>query len=1601
MDTTNPAQSTIQNANVATKITINDIQLRTPARRRLLVATRYQIQFSVDDTPRSTKQAKEKMNCVSWNENLYFDGNDRSVFLVKVYRKPHIGPDKLLGSLTDSIGGILEKLKNGVLEEPLEQDTSNGKLDSSRINIKFALTAEKRGDIGGDELQATDAVNKATEMISALGPTPQIVGAVDSAINTGQTVVTKVQTFENTWGVLLQRMALFNQTVAGIAQIHPYTSLAWSVISAANQVLINQQNRDDRVIRLAGTMSDVFTFVEDAECLKEVKAHTEPIKVLIQQVTECGYFIAEYAKQNSFWTRTAKYTFSDVDAKITDYENKLRDLKAAFLEGVTLQSGVTVFRMMNVVQNIAESVDLNDVPYAAGARYAEEKGCLSGTREYLIREICDILNNPDKDAPRVCLLTGVAGSGKSAVAHSIARLYDGQERLGSSYCFLRSDVTRRNPQNFFSTIALDLSDHDPQYKAELCRVVKNNRSLRTSESPSEQVRRLIIDPTKHLHTIGPLIIVVDALDESGGQSNRKDLLLAFFEQITENNLPTNLRFLITARPERDILDKLPSGPQIVHKQMGDIAQDIVDEDIDKFIRHSLHQYTELESAWPNQEWCRLLVRHSQHLFQWASTACKFIEGDGAIGFNIRERLKILLQHKNDVGVHPLDELYRTILGQLFTLNDAQHRFREVMAVVLVLKEPLSLTSLSALFDRDTNIQEIIKPMGSLLDGALNEQKPIRPLHTSFGDFLLDDARSSTFHVNLLPHHSLHLGRALLACMRQKLKFNICDLKDSRLRNTAIPDLAIRVTVAIPPYLAYSCQYWMDHLQHTQCIPESLDEVTSFFKNFFPFWLEVISLLSLSSPVSCPLAALRTCTILKQWAKGHEIASLATEAIQFIQLFAPIIRESTPHLYLSAMPQTPSSSPLSQIWANNLQSHLSVILGHPAGWPGEVHTLQGHTDDVMCVAYSPDGSQVVSGSADRTMRVWNPTTGQHVATPSQLHTAAISSVAYSPDGCHIVSASRDRTIRVWDAKTGQCIAGPLQEHTQPVTCVAYSPNGEHIASGSNDKTIRIWSANTGHCVVGLFQGHTDSVNSLAYSHDGCQIVSGSRDTTIRIWNAYTGQCVADPLLGHTSSIFSVAYSPDGSHIVSGSHDNTIKIWNLTTGKCEVNLFQGHIHRINSVAYSPDGRHIVSASSNFTIMIWNADNGQHVAGPIQGHTGPVTSAIYSSDGSYIVSGSWDKTVRVWNANTGHPVATTSQGHTNRVTSVAYSPDGSNIVSGSLDWTIQVWNAATGQYAADPFHHTHSINSVIYSPDGTHIIFGSGANITGAWNPATGQCVVSMAVSFERHTDPVLSVACSPDGSHIVSGSEDRTIRIWDTHTGQCVADALFGHTRWVYSVAYSPDGSHIASGAMDNTIRVWDSTTGQCVANPFQGHTDAVHSIAYSPNGSHIVSGSRDKTIRVWNAVTGQCVAGPFQGHTNWVLSVAYSPNGNHIVSGSEDNTIRIWDPNTGQCMAGPFQGHTRPVNSVAFSPDGSHIVSGSADFSIKVWALQDLILFGEMHQQEDGWIELSDGACFCWIPSWARHAFYLPVHTLVTSSHHTYKFDFSDFLYGESWVLCWK
>eukprot|EP01052_Picozoa_sp_SAG31_P021259 SAG31_NODE_1635_length_7682_cov_5.457471_1_plen_494_part_10 len=158
------------------------------------------------------------------------------------------------------------------------------------------------------------------------------------------------------------------------------------------------------------------------------------------------------------------------------------------------------------------------------------------------------------------------------------------------------------------------------------------------------------------------------------------------------------------------------------------------------------------------------------------------------------------------------------------------------------------------------------------------------------------------------------------------------------------------------------------------------------------------------------------------------------------------------------------------------------------------------------------------------------------TTLQGHTSAVTSVCFSAGGETIVSGSNDKSVKIWDAATGECVQ-TLQGHTGVVRSVCFSAGGETIISGSWDQSVKIWDAAIGECVQTL-QGHTGPVRSVCFSAGGEKIVSGSYDRSVKIWDAATGECV-QTLQGHTGGVWSVCFSAGGEKIVSGSDDESVK------------------------------------------------------------------------------------------------------------------------------------------------------------------------------------------------------------------------------------------------------------------------------------------------------------------------------------------------------------------------------------------------------------------------------------------------------------------------------
>lgn len=478
---------------------------------------------------------------------------------------------------------------------------------------------------------------------------------------------------------------------------------------------------------------------------------------------------------------------------------------------------------------------------------------MPGTRREIIDEIIEWVNQPNGETEaRVLFLSGVAGSGKSAIAHTVASYFEQLKRLGSSYCFDRADQAKRCPENLFSTIALDLADLDPQWKRSLSQVVQGKRAIRTSRSPLEQFETLILQSANALATTGPIVVVIDGFDESGDRAARRPLLDIIAKKAF--NLPPNFRLIVTARPEPDILDALDNGSKYIFtKHMASINKASNDRDISTFIETQLSGIPSLESEWPNKTWCRLLLERSGRLFQWAFTACLAIK-DGDYGLHPTERFRRVLS-----STRGLDGLYSEILSQAINSHDPliMSRFKLIMGRILAAREPLSVSAHAKLYSQDDAagfLKIILRPLGSLLSGCTQESVPLRPLHTSFFDFLKDESRSKLYYVDS-SQHNRSLTLLSLRTMKSGLKFNICNLNTSHLRNVDIPGLATHVEAAILPHLAYACRFWADHLSATVYDPEILGELWDFMYNRLLFWLEALSLIKHVSIASRMLSSI--------------------------------------------------------------------------------------------------------------------------------------------------------------------------------------------------------------------------------------------------------------------------------------------------------------------------------------------------------------------------------------------------------------------------------------------------------------------------------------------------------------------------------------------------------------------------------------------------------------------------------------------------------------------------------------------------------------------------------------------------------------------------
>jgi hypothetical protein len=315
---------------------------------------------------------------------------------------------------------------------------------------------------------------------------------------------------------------------------------------------------------------------------------------------------------------------------------------------------------------------------------------------------------------------------------------------------------------------------------------------------------------------------------------------------------------------------------------------------------------------------------------------------------------------------------------------------------------------------------------------------------------------------------------------------------------------------------------------------------------------------------------------------------------------------------------------------------SVRLEPPEQTAGEIRRFEGHIGSVMGVDLSGDGSRAVSGSWDKTVRVWD--------------------------------LARGEELRCFCERDGI---------DQPISCVALSRNGRlALAGGQGKGTVWLWDVDTGeerwrHAVPAF--GDWDGARSLAFSPDGRYALVGGSDGVARLWQVSPWKEVRR--LKHApKNVYSVCFSPDGRQVLTaggpdeGDKGGGIRLWDLGTG-AEVRRFKGHEQGLWCAVFSPDGRYILSASNDATVRLWDAATGNQRR-RFEGHTRGVTCVAFSPDGRRALSCGQDQTIRLWDVETGTQLHRFVERDEGEVKSVAYSPRGRQALSGSFRGTVRLW-------------------------------------------------------------------------------------------------------------------------------------------------------------------------------------------------------------------------------------------------------------------------------------------------------------------------------------------
>lgn len=560
-------------------------------------------------------------------------------------------------------------------------------------------------------------------------------------------------------------------------------------------------------------------------------------------------------------------------------------------------------------------------------------------------------------------------------------------------------------------------------------------------------------------------------------------------------------------------------------------------------------------------------------------------------------------------------------------------------------------------------------------------------------------------------------------------------------------------------------------------------------------------------------------------------------------------------------------------------------------PTLLHTFAGHEKPIAACIPTPDGSHVLSASADHTLRLWVLASGECVAV-LRGHKDELTACAIMPDGKTAVSTSIDATVKIWDLTLGACVATLDNDGRWATTC-AITPDGRRLVVGSDNGIITVWDLASRQRIRTLI-GHSDYVTACLVTPRG-QLVSASRDRSVRVWELDAGTCVhrlVPPDVPSSTSaqereahergwITTLALLGEGEHLFATSEDGLICRWDLASGRC-IQSFGAGQGRVDACAVLHEGRHLLCGMADGTLVSWDLAKAERVP-RLPAHEGSVSAIVATRDGRRIFSASSDRTIKLWEV--GGPESMIAQeGHAGPITACALTLDGSTAVSASEDKTLKVWDVATGACRATLRGHTDLVTACAISADGRRVISGARDGSVRVW-----LLKVDGMEFVKEHRTLVSGCAILPDGQ-MVTAAQDGAL--WLRNPGAFDQPTELGqHGGSVIGMAITPDGKLGLSIARDGTATLWDLASGRSIRT-IRSVGVPVLAGALTPDGKRAVLARKDGKLEVHDLHGRQSVR-VIEAHTRQIFGCAVTSDNARVITASEDGTLGVFSLETGE------------------------------------------------------------------------------------------------------------